>query len=349
MSFLKKICKKIFYVSFEISSIIKIIFQSVFYRNKIYLFGIPVHGNLGDQAILLAEEKFLKDNFEDFKIIEVESRLVVRYRKILKKIGKLTPLLIHGGGFLGSLWIQEEEMFRTVLETFPNNRIIVLPQTVYFSKDEEGQNILMDSKKIYQKHKNLIICCREQYSYQFMKKEFPLCNVMLIPDMVLYLNNVSNSIQREGTLFCIRKDKEKVKYDFEKIMKQVKEKVGNIDYTDTIIEQNIYTHRNRVKSVNKKLEQFSHYKLIITDRLHGMVFALLSNSPCLVFENKSYKVKGVYEWIKNFEYIKLYNQQNAKKQIAELLIKSDNRYNNKKLLKEYEQLIKVIKENIDKK
>ena len=51
-------------------------------------------------------------------------------------------MLIHGGGFLGSIWIKEEEIFRKILKNFPEFLIIVFPQTIYFSKDEEGIKIL---------------------------------------------------------------------------------------------------------------------------------------------------------------------------------------------------------------
>ena len=74
-----------------------------------------------------------------------------------------------------------------------------------------------------------------------------------------------------------------------------------------------------------------------------MIFALLSNTPCLVFENKSYKVRGVYNWIKDVNYIKLCNSEKMEEQIAELLNEKDTQYDNRKLLKNYEELIKLIK------
>ena len=160
-------------------------------NKKIYILGTPMHGNIGDQAIIFAERKFLNDYFKGYRIVEIESQTVKRVVKILKKkIKKEDIITIHGGGFIGSLWIEEESMFRCVVKNFSNNKIIVFPQTIYFSDDEYGKNILKDSKKIYGNAKNLTIACREKYSYDFVRKEFPKIKAILVPDIVLYLETM---------------------------------------------------------------------------------------------------------------------------------------------------------------
>ena len=344
---IRKIINKCIDIFNKFFILLRIIICSLVYKNRAYLFGIPTHGNLGDQAILLGEEKFLTDNLRKTKIIEVESSITKKFNKLLKKLVKDSVILIHGGGFLGSLWLNEEEMFRTTLKTFPNNTIIVFPQTIFFSKDEEGQHILQESKKIYQAHKNLYICCREEYSYNFMKKEFKTCNIFLAPDMVLYLDKLEENNKRENILFCIRKDKEKVKYDFDKLEDTLKNKSKfQIDYTDTVIKKNIYTLKKRKKELEKKIHQFKQYKMVVTDRLHGMVFAYLSNTTCLVLQNKSYKVKGVYEWIKDANYIMLAENQNMI-EISDKLLNLKEKVDNKDFKDNYKVLIELIKSNIE--
>lgn len=345
MNAIIKILLKIKSGIIKLMCLIVIFIKSIFSKNKIYLFGTPIHGNIGDQAILIAEKKFLKDNFHDYKIINIESSIIIRFNWIIKKIVRKSTILMHGGGFLGTLWINEEEMFRKTLKSYPNNKIIVFPQTVYFSDDENGKKTLEESRKIYSTHPNLHICCREKYSYDFMKKEFSKCNVYLVPDMVLYLEQIGQNIERENILFCIREDKEKLDYNFEKLIDYFDKKGYKIDYTDTVINKNIFGI-NREKILNKKIMQFSKYKLIVTDRLHGMIFSLLSNTPCLVFENKSYKIKGVYEWIKEVRQIKLITSRINEEDIDKL-INGDNSkmimFNIKKL---YRPLVRIIKDNL---
>ena len=38
-----------------------------------------------------------------------------------------------------------------------------------------------------------------------------------------------------------------------------------------------------------------------------MIFATLTGTPCIAFDSISGKVKGVYEWIKDLEYVKFAN------------------------------------------
>lgn len=318
-------------------------------NKKIYILGTPMHGNIGDQAIIFAERKFLNDYFKGYRIVEIESQTVKRVVKILKKkIKKEDIITIHGGGFIGSLWIEEESMFRCVVKNFSNNKIIVFPQTIYFSDDEYGKNILKDSKKIYGNAKNLTIACREKYSYDFVRKEFPKIKAILVPDIVLYLEKYNFSCDRNNALYCIRKDKEKINYNNEYSMIEsiIKEKYKMaVDYTDTVISKKVYKF-NREKVFFKKLNQISKYKIMITDRLHGMVFAYLTNTPCIIFENKSYKVKGVYEWIKNSEFLMLVTSDAKIEEIDSFINKSISSNMSNFVVKKdkFEPLIKSIEE-----
>lgn len=343
MKVIKKIMSKIFYFIMLFFSICRIILYSLIYKKRIYLFGIPVHGNLGDQAILISELKFLNDNFKDHKIILVESNIVLKSNTLLKKIIGKSLILVSGGGFLGSLWMEEEKMFRKTIQNFSNNTIIVLPQTIYFSNDDYGLKILNDSKKIYSSHKNLYICCREIYSHDFMKKEFENCSTLLIPDMVLKLNGTINKNYEDRILFCIRRDKEKVEYNFKELESYLNDYA--FDYTDMVIDKNIYWF-NRNKIITSKIEQFSRYKLVITDRLHGMIFSLLAGTPCLVYENKSYKIKGVYKWINHIKTVKLYNKNTITKDLSNLLHAERYKYSETEMSQNYNKLIELIKNNL---
>lgn len=306
MNFLKKVCRKLINaltdVLISFSLFIKIIIKSIIYKNKIYIFGIPIHGNLGDQAILYAEEKFLKDNYSQYKIIEVPSKFNSRF---LKKIVRNDLIIYTGGGFLGSLWPNEEYLFRSTLKMFSENKIIVFPHTFFFEENQIGEEILNESIEIYSKHKNLHLICREKYSYDFMKKNFSKCNIYLCPDIVLYLNKFNNNDIKNGIAFCLREDKEKVncnKTDYEDLLFKLGYK--KCDNLSTVVNKNIFPMFRKL-NIKNKIKEFSKYELIITDRLHGMIFSYLAGTPCIVFQNKSYKIKGVYEWIKNIKSVKL--------------------------------------------
>lgn len=92
-------------------------------------------------------------------------------------------IVIQGGGNMGAVYFAEEYLRQNIVKWFPNNRIISMPQTVWFG-DESKNYIFNRAKKIYSSHKKLTIFGRDVPSYDFCKKNFK-CNVQLCPDMVL--------------------------------------------------------------------------------------------------------------------------------------------------------------------
>ena len=98
--------------------------------NRLYLLNIPSHGNLGDHLLSVAELQFFKDNFPDLLIVPVTSADL--YFSIKLSLSSIRPndiICITGGGFLGSMY-EEEERFLSIIKMFPNNKIVVLPQTI---------------------------------------------------------------------------------------------------------------------------------------------------------------------------------------------------------------------------
>lgn len=275
-------------------------------QEEYILFGTPLHGNLGDQAIAIAEYEFLKDcGIKDvFEIPGFDRKYIINYLEA--KIPKGGILLAHGGGYIGSLWINEEEMIREFIEKFPNNKIVIFPQTIFYEETEEGKEELKKSLEIYNNHNDLTICVREKYSYEFSIKEFTKIKTLLVPDIVLYIKNLKIPVkQRKGVLLCMRRDKEKkiTNIEEDKIYSCISKYDEIIDKTDTVLDNANIKPRKRKKLVMDKLKEFKKYKLVITDRLHGMIFSAITGTPCIAIGNCNYKVKGVYDWIKDLDYI----------------------------------------------
>lgn len=266
------------------------------------LFQIPEHGNLGDQAIVLAEEQWL--NQLGLKYFEAPAELT---DELETKYAHYAPMnqtiLVHGGGFLGALWPNEEYRFRRILKAFKKYRIIVWPQTVTFDMDtEDGRKFFEESKEVYTSHPNLTLFVRETKSLDFMKKNMPTVDARLVPDSVTTLDVPNFDFERSGILLCLRADKEK-NISSESTTKIKSYLSGefpseNIAFTDTVVQHEI-REKDREREVNAKLSEFAHSKLVVTDRLHGMVFAALTGTPCIALGNSNGKVKGVYQWIKD--------------------------------------------------
>ncbi len=281
------------------------------FNKKIILLNTPAHGNLGDQAITLAELRYFSDNFS-LEVLEINSYEIDKYMDIWSHfVRKKDLIIINGGGYLGNLWLNEEIRCRKIISTFKSNKIVIFPQTIYYTDDEIGLCELNNSKEIYQSHKNITLFLRDKNSYQFAFDNFVIKKIYLVPDMVTYLNySQLENKSRNGILFCLRKDKEKLIDDniINEIIIFIEKKGFHYKCTDTVINENINTN-NREYYVECKLNEFKEAELVITDRLHGMLFAAITGTPCIAFDNISKKVSGVYEWINYLNYIYIINYE----------------------------------------
>ena len=59
---------------------------------------------------------------------------------VLKKmLNKKDVLILTGGGNFGNQYMDDEKIRRLVIQKFPQNKIIMFPQTMYFTNDAIGE------------------------------------------------------------------------------------------------------------------------------------------------------------------------------------------------------------------
>ena len=277
-------------------------------KKVLILVNVPLHGNLGDQAIAFAEKKYIREIFNE-EVLEFTDEEFKYGFTILKKFIKDEDILfVLGGGNFGSLWKFTYSNMLKVFKTFSRNNIFVFPQTAYFEDNKKGIRLLRKTQKVLNKSPKVILCARETQTFDLFKKYFSN-QVLLIPDIVLTLHT-DWSIDRKHVLMCFRKDKEKSITDENK--KQIYALLNNrlkdvdIQYTDTVLQGVVRQDERKIK-IYEKLREFSSAKLIVTDRLHGMIFSAITKTPCIFFNNFDGKVFRVYSWIDNLDYIKCIN------------------------------------------
>ena len=325
-------------------------------KNHIFLIGTPNHGNLGDQAIAYAENKILGDNFKNHTIIEINTEDLLKNLKSLKVNTKKDDIFVlHGGGNLGNEYFWEEEARRKIISSFKDNKIILFPQSIYFKDTENGKNELEKTKTIYNEHKNFTLIAREETSYNIMKEDFPKNNVIMTPDIVMYLNKTNPVYCRAGALLSLRKDREGVLTQEQKdeIKNDVQSNFDKIIITDTVAEctnqdnqvlEYMISKNQREKQLNKKWNQFKKVELVITDRLHGMVFCAITSTPCIVIANYNHKVKDTYEWLKDLNYIRFVDDiDEIPSLIKELKNIKVKEYDNSFAMKNYGKIIEIMK------
>lgn len=272
-----------------------LIYIGLYKKKDILLLGTPNHSNIGDSEIVVAEKEFLKAHKLSFFEVTVNEYIEFK-QQIINKKNRFRCVMLHGGGNIGDQYKREEEVRRDIISSFKDKRIIIFPQTIYFTDTESGKNELKKTIQIYNNHPDLTICIREKYSFEqyshFFKK------TILIPDIVLNETRREKQNNNNKVLFLLRNDPEKriCQKEIDKIKELLD--ICNIKYdiSDMMCNTRI-RKKNRKRKVTEKLSQISQYGLVITDRLHGMVFSYLMKTSCIALGNYNNKVKGTYEWI----------------------------------------------------
>lgn len=343
--------------------------NSVFYKEKsyrikkankhkrIFLVNTPEYANIGDQLITVGEMCFLKEHFPESYVYEITQTYLLSDWDGFKAVVRDDDIiLVTGGGFMGSVWQYSENLVRKIAEEF-SCPVVIMPQTAFFSNDETGKMEYENSRKIYSKKKNLYAVAREKSTYEVFKAFVGEERTLLLPDMAVHAANeigINSFEKNTDVTFCFRTDREAVLAS--NVKGKVVEAVNRLNLTsvitDTVLENNILYAEDRMAEVMKMAHTIGKSKLLITDRLHAMVFAILTNTNCIAFDNSTKKVSGVYEILQKFGIsgVTLISKTDADSIDYEQLVKKlinegcTNVYNFKLM---YEPLAKLIKDLIN--
>lgn len=269
----------------------------------IFLMNTPVHGNLGDQAIVYAQKQILSQWYPGLEQIEVRTWDYDLSLPFLKKL--CTPedlIVIDGGGSMGTLWPEDDDRIRETIEHFSRNPIVVFPQTCYY---QGGSGRLKKNAAAYKAAERLTLLLRDEPSYEFVKENFPGVRAYLVPDIVLSLSLPQTEKKRRGVLFCLRNDREQNSASglLTAFREQLEAQGIPCRDTDTVLQQ-VITCSSRDQALQNKWDEFRQAELVITDRLHGMEFAAITGTPCIALDNVSHKIKGGYQWIRELSYVR---------------------------------------------
>lgn len=271
-------------------------------NNKIYLLGTPIHDNLGDHLIAIAETELLKKNFSETSVIEIPTEMYILYKEKLKQyIEKEAWIIISGGGWMGNIWETDELIVQDIIKTFPDNKKVIFPQTIYYdSLLDNYEEIVENAKKVYSE-KNLVLMVRDAQSYETALNELKVNknNLFLLPDIALLYAYVNKNKDRDKIAICMRNDREinNEKMNKESIFKYVRKASEKCIGVNTIVWGFLPVWCRKLR-IRLKLKEFEKYSLIITDRLHAMIMAAIVQTPCIAINNRTDKVRGVYElWI----------------------------------------------------
>jgi len=312
-------------------------------KRNIFIIGTPNHGNMGDHAIWYATQRLMEDFFYDSNVVDIDiGDFWEDIGAIASLIKESDIIILQGGGNLGNRYMDDELIRRCTVIYFPNNRLIMFPQTIYFSDDENGRTELKKSIQIYEKNKNLVLIARDTYSYKVMRENFTN-DIFVLQDVALTLNYVDKNKETEDILFCFRNDAEGIiRREEIREMEEFLVQRGNVvRYTDTQVEK--YAKKDREWMLNRKIEEFQSASMVVTDRLHGMIFSVITGTPCIVFDNYNSKIKNAYLDLKDMDYIIMVSQKDEFITSYELLMnKKSGIYDEKPVIECFSKLLKKI-------
>lgn len=283
-------------------------------KNDVVFVDYPIYHNVGDLLIMLGTLDFFKNND-----INVRLHLSALNLNLNKAISSKTTIICQGGGNFGDLYHTHQNVRERLVRSFPNNKIIILPQTAFFNSIENQQK----SQKLFNKHDNVVMFARDKQTHELFKQFTN--KAYLMPDMAHELyGTLPKSKVKEGTLYFLRNDIEKT--PLPSSLQQEIRNQDRFDWNDLLTKNDhvaAYTAAKLIK-INSKLKsnildeiifkaweahartlasrmakKFSSYERIITSRLHGHILSCLIDVPSVVIDNNYGKNSAYYNlWTK---------------------------------------------------
>lgn len=275
---------------------------------------LPYYPNPGDALIWSGTENFLK-NF-NYKCLCKGSFGTFQFPKLDER----TIIILQGGGNFGDLYRLNQDFRNKVYTSYPNNKIIVLPQSVYY----QGRRALIKDVKIMRNHKHLTICARDRYSYNFLRKFRFSDKVMLVPDMAFY-----NDIDELNKYALPTEDKELI---VRRIDAEARNLPSNVLYESNIQDVSDWAIVEKENSIAQKfrmlqnessnhvilddyalniflpnlietgIKQISQYKKIYATRLHAAILSIILGKDVEIWNNSYGKNKNFYEtWLTDLD------------------------------------------------
>lgn len=275
---------------------------------RAFVFLSADYGNIGDLAIAEAQRQFLARTLPAFNVVPVPISMTAEtLHSIRRQIAPGDVVTLIGGGNMGSLYPDIEELRQQVIGAFHGNRVVCFPQTLDWTDSGASGRALARMVRVYSRHPDLYLFARETVSFKKLRELFadrPSVQVGLAPDIVLSAGAgtlaAAGGAQPDGVLLCLRNDGERrLGADDEAVLRQALAETGlELEETDTHAGGAGLAPERCTQLVAGKLGQFQAARLVVTDRLHGMILAVLAGTPCLVLPNSNHKIRQTWlDWL----------------------------------------------------
>ncbi len=269
-----------------------------FRKPCVFLFGVPFHSNLGDQAQTYCILEWIRQYLPGYQVcITMLTTATGDHMYAIRQVFRKGDILLcHSGYHLTDLY-REKDVYEQVARNFPDEELRILPQTILF----QNQSNADACAAVFNAHGKCTLLCRDAYSYKTATTLFQGCRTHLYPDIVtsqIGVFPVPQPENREGVLFCMRNDKEAL-YSKEQIaeIRQQIEQLYPTSMSDTTVDipaESIAANRRQVLA--DTFTGMAKYRVVVTDRYHGTIFSLIANTPVIVVNSTDHKLSSGVKW-----------------------------------------------------
>ena len=274
---------------------------------RVALLDYPRHGNVGDHAIWLGETAGLA-GLRARRIYTCDHRSYSRADATVAIADRL--ILIHGGGNLGDIWPAYEQFREDIIRDFPNNRIIQLPQSIYF--DDAGKAASLRDR--IKQHGGVTLMVRDRPS---VTRAADLLDVeaVLCPDMAFALGPLTRLREPHCDVMYLKRTDSEARADQyiapSRISGVIVESRDWLDFDgleafldkadlrypsifnsapgQLLLRGWVYDRRSKL-SLQRGIAILSRGRTVVSDRLHGVILSLLAGLPVVPLDNRTGKI-----------------------------------------------------------
>jgi exopolysaccharide biosynthesis predicted pyruvyltransferase EpsI len=274
------------------------------------LLDFPDHANVGDSAIWLGETDWLRR--ADCPVVYTCDMAAYSPETLAARLGG-GVILLSGGGNLGDFWWDNQQFRERVIQDFPRNKIIQLPQTIHF----EDEWAVGEARRVFNGHPDLTLLCRDQRSLDFARAKFARPS-LLCPDMAFALGPLADPGPPVcDVLWLCRTDGESAgaplpnvggdveRADWleeaptplrERSRDLVAQVASNPAGSEGLLDEltAAYGHLARER-LDRGWRLLGGGKIVITDRLHGHILCLMMGMPHVLLDNVYGKLRRYYD------------------------------------------------------
>jgi len=284
--------------------------------SDVILLDFPRHKNAGDALIYSGERSHLASlGLNRTYTVDIGRYDLARLRRAPSD----SVVLFHGGGNLGDVWPEYQEFREAVIPALHGRKIVVLAQSTMFTDPEKAKR----ANRAFANHGEVTVLLRDHASMERAETYLPDVRTVFCPDMA-FGNDPMNRIgdARHRVLFLSRTDKEKADEiseqsrdsapvrttDWESGMSGIDQLKWGALKIPGIVHKRVPATRTHLDGhLAKSLESMcdlnlhsarkiiSQGSVLVTDRLHAHVFALLMDIPHVVLDNNYGKISSVFD------------------------------------------------------